>query len=163
MALVTRELYRTPRKEATSLVLHQNRFSHGTPRVIQPPSPVRTSFRDQSDKRLRLGGSRLHILGAISFGRLHQLICDQLSLFEGLIPVSLNGAIVHKDVRPILWHDEAKSLSVVKPLNLACCHMTSDARIFNLRHDPDPDGLVGYWPIASNDKTIAQRMTNVKY
>jgi hypothetical protein len=50
-----------------------------------------------------------------ALGSLDDVELDLIALFEALVPLALNGAVVNEDVRPAVTAEEAVSLCVVKP------------------------------------------------
>src|SRR5207244_8287881 len=57
-----------------------------------------------------------HVFGLWSFRTLRHFKFDFLTFFESLEAVSLNGAVVNKDVRRAGLLNEAVTLRIVKPL-----------------------------------------------
>lgn len=53
---------------------------------------------------------------------------DFVAFFQTFVPIDLDGAVVHKDVRTLIASDKSITLCVVKPLDLACV----------LSHEPCP-------------------------
>ena len=55
------------------------------------------------------------LVGLRALGSLDDVELDLIALFEALVPLALNGAVVNEDVRPAVAAEEAVSLCVVKP------------------------------------------------
>jgi hypothetical protein len=60
-----------------------------------------------------------HVLGLEAFLSLHHLKFDPLALFQAPEAIPMNGAVMNKDIRLAFPGNEAKTLSIVKPLNRA--------------------------------------------
>src|SRR6266571_6809416 len=72
-------------------------------------------LQEQARGDLHLG----HFFSLRSFRSLRHFKLDFLALFEGLEAIALNGAVMNKDVRRAGLLNEAITLRVVEPLDLA--------------------------------------------
>src|ERR1700728_4188338 len=61
----------------------------------------------------------LHVVCLWPLLPLDDVELDFVALFERLVAIELNGAVVHEDVGPIIPADETIALRIVEPLHLA--------------------------------------------
>jgi hypothetical protein len=80
---------------------------------------------------------RVNLVGLWSFLTLGDLELDSLTLFEGLVTIHLDRAVVHEYVTTAIDGDEAVTLLAVEPLDRALCHN------YPWFLDPPPTRLVG--------------------
>jgi hypothetical protein len=64
-------------------------------------------------------GAALHLVSLRALLPLNDIELDLVSLFETLVAIELNGAVVHEDVRPIVPANETIALRVVEPLHFS--------------------------------------------
>jgi hypothetical protein len=70
-------------------------------------------------QRLSGIGDPNHFIGLRALYSLDNIKLDNLALFEGLVAVELDRAIVHKDVITALTSQKTIAFCVVKPLHAA--------------------------------------------
>src|SRR5579859_5966263 len=71
------------------------------------------------DPRSGGGLTTKHLVGLRTLLPLDDVKFDLVSLLQTLVPIQLDRAVVHEDIRTIVPSDEAVSLRVVEPLHLA--------------------------------------------
>src|SRR3954452_16008687 len=77
-----------------------------------------------------------HRVGLWAFLALGDLELDSLALFEALVAVGLDGAVVDEDVTAAIHGDEAVALLGVEPLDRALCH--NHPRLLDPQPGPPP-------------------------
>lgn len=68
------------------------------------------------------------LIGLWTFLTLNNVELDFVAFLEALVSVDLNGAVMDKNIGPIIAPDKAVAFCVIKPLDFA----------FVLRHEPCP-------------------------
>src|SRR5277367_3172028 len=93
---------------------------YGKTAQIRRPSAESSAHIDNSAFR-RLGDffQASHLVRLGSFLSLDDVEFNVVALFQALIPVDLNRAIMHEHIRSVLTPDKSVPLGVVKPLHLA--------------------------------------------
>jgi hypothetical protein len=83
-------------------------------------------------------------LGAL--GALNDVEFDFVALFEGLVAVELDGAVVHEDVCPVISAEKTVSFCVVNPLRLYIAPYFVSCGLLPYSCGAGLEGNAAWWP-----------------